>query len=98
MVHSKTRNAPYIHPSHDSILELWRTFPNVALSVVNLRTLFGFTYIMWVEVGPVTSVTIHSHDSKVVVYCFILHYLVSFLVLQSSRWEERPDCFTFVAF
>ena len=25
---STTRNAPYIHPSHDSILELWRTFPN----------------------------------------------------------------------
>ena len=23
-----TRNAPYIHLSHDSILELWRTFPN----------------------------------------------------------------------
>ena len=21
-------NAPYIHPSHDSILKLWRTFPN----------------------------------------------------------------------
>ena len=21
-------NAPYIHPSHDSILELWQTFPN----------------------------------------------------------------------
>ena len=29
LVHSTTRNAPYIHPSHDSILELWRTFPNV---------------------------------------------------------------------
>ena len=25
---STTRNAPYIHPSHDSILKLWRTFPN----------------------------------------------------------------------
>ena len=24
-----TRHAPYLHPSHDSILELWRTFPNV---------------------------------------------------------------------
>ena len=23
-----TRNAPYIHPSHDWILELWRTFSN----------------------------------------------------------------------
>ena len=29
LVHSTTCNAPYIHPSHDSILELWRTFPNV---------------------------------------------------------------------
>ena len=29
LVHSTTRNAPYIHPSHDSILALWRTFPNV---------------------------------------------------------------------
>ena len=28
LVHSTTRNAPYIHPSHDSILELWQTFPN----------------------------------------------------------------------
>ena len=28
MVHSTTRNAPYIHPSPDLILELWRTFPN----------------------------------------------------------------------
>ena len=23
-----TRNVPYIHPSHDSILEWWRTIPN----------------------------------------------------------------------
>ena len=29
LVHSTTRNAPYIHPSNDSILELWRTFPAV---------------------------------------------------------------------
>ena len=28
MVHSATLNASYIHPSHHSILELWRTFPN----------------------------------------------------------------------
>ena len=28
LVSSTTPNAPYIHPSHDSILELWRTFPN----------------------------------------------------------------------
>ena len=27
-VHITTRNAPYIHPSSDLILELWRTFPN----------------------------------------------------------------------
>ena len=30
LVLSTTRNAPYIHPSHDSILELWRTFPNAS--------------------------------------------------------------------
>ena len=29
LVHSTTRNALYVHPSHDSILELWRNFPNV---------------------------------------------------------------------
>ena len=29
LVHSTMRNALYIHPSHDSILELWRTFLNV---------------------------------------------------------------------
>ena len=30
-VHSTMRNAPYICPSHDSILDLWRTFRNVAV-------------------------------------------------------------------
>ena len=30
-VHSTTHNASYIHPSHNSILELWRTFPNAQL-------------------------------------------------------------------
>ena len=28
LVHSYTHNAPYIHLSHDSILELWQTFLN----------------------------------------------------------------------
>ena len=28
VVHSTTRDAPDIHPSHDLILELWRTFLN----------------------------------------------------------------------
>ena len=28
LVHSTKRNAPYIHWSHDSILELWRSFRN----------------------------------------------------------------------
>ena len=33
LVHSTTRNAPNLHPSHDSILELWRTFPECCLPV-----------------------------------------------------------------
>ena len=33
-VHSTTCTAPYIHPSHDSILELWRSFPNVIMAFV----------------------------------------------------------------
>ena len=33
-MHSTTHNAPYIQPSHDSILELWRTFPNECIKVV----------------------------------------------------------------
>ena len=33
LVHSTTRNAPFIHPSHDSILELWWTFPSAAKHV-----------------------------------------------------------------
>ena len=33
LVHSTTRNASYILPSHDSILELWRAFPNDAFPV-----------------------------------------------------------------
>ena len=36
MVHSTRRNAPYIHPSHDSILKLLWTFPNGAYVVVVL--------------------------------------------------------------
>ena len=32
VVHSTTRNAPYIHQSHDSILELWRTLSNDRIS------------------------------------------------------------------
>ena len=28
LVHGAMRNAPYIYTSHDSILKLWRTFPN----------------------------------------------------------------------
>ena len=44
LVHSTSRYAPYIHPSHDSTLELWQTFQNVvprslfsnALTKVNL--------------------------------------------------------------
>ena len=39
LVHSTTRNAPYIHPSHDLILELWRTFPNDPNVRVRIRTL-----------------------------------------------------------
>ena len=34
MLHSSTCNAPYIHPSHDLILELWQTFPNGKTHVV----------------------------------------------------------------
>ena len=30
--------------------------------------------------------------------CFAMHYLVSFLVLQLSRWEERAGCFTLIEF
>ena len=26
-MHITTHNAPYIYPSHDSILQLWQTFP-----------------------------------------------------------------------
>ena len=29
LVHSSMRNAPYIHPGHSSIIELWQTFSNV---------------------------------------------------------------------
>ena len=32
---STTRNASYIHPSHDSILELWPIFPNENIKVLN---------------------------------------------------------------
>ena len=31
LVHITTRKAPYIHLSHDSILDLWWTFPECVL-------------------------------------------------------------------
>ena len=33
LVHSTKRNAPYIHPSHDLILELWQTFSECLSSI-----------------------------------------------------------------
>ena len=41
MIHSTTRNAPYIHPSHDSILELWRTIPNGTTSAMGMIIAFA---------------------------------------------------------
>ena len=44
LVHSTTRNAPYIPSSHDSILEMWRTFPNAkvkAISTLYLREMLA---------------------------------------------------------
>ena len=43
MVHSTTRNAPHIYPSQNSILELWRTFPN-GLSLCLLGNFTSFLY------------------------------------------------------
>ena len=43
LVHSTMCNAPYKHPSHDSILELWRTFMNVlALAQFNQSFFWPF--------------------------------------------------------
>ena len=45
LVHSTTCNAPYIHPSHDSILELWPTFPNVHIGECSEQmSEFSFKY------------------------------------------------------
>ena len=32
--HSTTGSAPYIHPSHDLILEMWWTFPNESVTCI----------------------------------------------------------------
>ena len=55
LVHSTTHNAPYIHLSHDSILELWRTFPNVwSVDHFNEEERAGyFTYCSFVVVVSV---------------------------------------------
>ena len=37
-MHSATRNALYIHPSHDSILKLWRTFPKDRTQCIIIST------------------------------------------------------------
>ena len=42
-VHSTTRDAPYVHPRLDSILELWRTFPNASLTIL----IFIMTFIKY---------------------------------------------------
>ena len=34
-VHSTTRDAPYVHPRLDSILELCRRFPNAIICVMS---------------------------------------------------------------
>ena len=39
------RNASYIHPSHDSILELWRTFPNAEIQVDHVLVNFDLRRI-----------------------------------------------------
>ena len=55
LVHSTTRNAPYIHPSHDSILELWWTFPNVYILCTFVRKVLseglkpGYKRHVWVQ-------------------------------------------------
>ena len=49
---STMRNAPYIHPSHDSVLELWRTFPN-AWGPENV--LFSHQSIPDLPWGPIAS-------------------------------------------
>ena len=43
LVHRTMLNAPYIHLSHDSILELWRTFLNDQ-SVLSINTVSHFSY------------------------------------------------------
>ena len=40
LVPSSTHNVPYIHPTHDLILELWQTFPNAVSDI----------YI-WIDIG-----------------------------------------------
>ena len=35
---------------------------------------------------------------SVIVLCFASSFFVSFLVLQSSRWEERAGCFALFVF
>ena len=41
LVHSTTRYAPYIHPSHDSILELRRTFPDACGALIEFQNETG---------------------------------------------------------
>ena len=45
LVHSSTHNAPDIHPSHDLILELWRTFLNG-----HYNDLFDITQIRYITI------------------------------------------------
>ena len=83
LVHSTTGNAPYMHPSHDSILELWRTFPkmsNVALEIF-LQTIDSV-----------------SPNSKVKVLATILffiahHYLSGRLLFSFVLFGSKPNLF-----
>ena len=45
LVHSTTHNTPYIHPSHDLILELWRIFQNeMKAQLFTFLTLYSIGY------------------------------------------------------
>ena len=60
------RNAPYIHPSHDSILELWQTFPIESSRAAQLHSWFslGVAYKILVLIGPAQSrlsLCVHTH-------------------------------------
>ena len=96
MGYNTTRNGPYIHPSHDFILELWQTFPN-ALQPIEYSFSIGAhanLYLLLDTSSNVIGISIHTVKIlQHVTYHLSLH---GFLMFHFSEWGRVSRPFPYV--